>query len=128
MLLARASALFGVLSLAFAAFLQNPVHGFQGPFSSYNAPGQQIFIYFSPVIPLCLQDFIFDPLLRGGGSSPQLLQLVLRLGSKAFQNHTWHWLKTAQLSPQTSAVRAWRAAPAVRVLTAQVVLPKGNIT
>lgn len=80
--------------------------GFQGPFSSYTPP-----IYFRPVIPLCLQGFIFDPLLRGGGYSPQLLQLALKLCSKPFQNNTWHWLKTAQLSPQTSAVRAWRAAP-----------------
>lgn len=82
--------------------------GFQGSFSSYNAPGRQIF---SPVIPLCLQDFIFDPLLRGGGFSPQLLQLVLRLGSSLEPESLGALARAAQPSPQTSAVRSWRAAP-----------------
>lgn len=37
-LLARASALFGVLSLAFAAFLQNPVHWVSRPLQLLQRP------------------------------------------------------------------------------------------
>lgn len=82
------------------------------PLQLWHPPGLRFFIYSRTVTPLCLQGIIFNPLHMGHGSSPQFLQLALKLCFSPFWSHTWPWLKTAQLClhRHTSTVRTWKTA------------------